>query len=192
MNNKLPDHTPVRHKTEGYKGWINGITKMEDLFTGNTDCQWQYRILLSDGKQRKIAPPEDLEAIADAAEFPPFILDTKLGKNKKFNEESQLHALGYNISDLNSEERWDILVNVAIPILGVTSVVKTIISLASLRCRKIESAKKYIYSLTEWYNDIENIFKEYKDNEELNTSSAPKSFKMLKTAMLKHGALKEK
>jgi len=58
---ELPDNTHVRHKTENYHGWVGGKTRIRGIFTGNTDCIWQYRIKIAGQVKRKIAPSEDLE-----------------------------------------------------------------------------------------------------------------------------------
>ena len=114
MEEEWPIYTPVRHKIEGYKGWIDGVTRLKDCFTGHVESVWQYRIRMIDSEKRKIAPPEDLERITEGAQLPVFLVrntapafidvDGMLVVNpdydgkKRFIEETDLHALGYQIS----------------------------------------------------------------------------------------------
>lgn len=53
----------VKHKRDSYKGRLDGITRIPQCFTGNTNCEFQYRIKLSSG-DIKIAPEEDLEVVS--------------------------------------------------------------------------------------------------------------------------------
>jgi hypothetical protein len=59
----LPDGTKVKHRKLNYIGYIEGITKIKGIFTGNTNCDWQYRIRIHGQDIRKIAPEDDLEVI---------------------------------------------------------------------------------------------------------------------------------
>jgi predicted amidophosphoribosyltransferase len=60
----LEDGSRVKHKAQKYQGYIDGITKLQNLFTGNKNCQFQYRIRCAKGII-KIAPEEDLEIITE-------------------------------------------------------------------------------------------------------------------------------
>ena len=187
-----PRLTPVRHKTENYQGWIDGITRMESCFTGNTDCEWQYRIITDspDGK-RKIAPTEDLEQILEAAEFPPLESEpkSKSGGKGKFKEETPLHQLGYQLTDMAKEERWKVLQNVAVPILGVNKVTYTVLGNAALRVTNEESADRYRFALIEWYADIKMLFEHYPDQLSQNSSLTGR-FKELTEKLLEYKIIK--
>ena len=57
------DNTLVRHKKSGIEGLIDGQTNLRILFTGNKQCDFQYRIKLPDQDKRLIAPEEDLKLL---------------------------------------------------------------------------------------------------------------------------------
>lgn len=57
----LENNTKVKHKIEGYVGVIDGITRMKEFFTGNINCDFQYRVKILGEETRKIAPEQDLE-----------------------------------------------------------------------------------------------------------------------------------
>ncbi|NQT45885.1 MAG: hypothetical protein HQ593_00210 [Candidatus Omnitrophica bacterium] len=56
----LPRKTKVKHRRLNYFGFVAGITKIKEIFTGNVDCDWQYRIEIPKEDRRRIAPEEDL------------------------------------------------------------------------------------------------------------------------------------
>ena len=56
----LKNGSKVKHIKLNIIGVIDGITKIRSLFTGNVDCDWQYRIKLIGQEERIIAPEEDL------------------------------------------------------------------------------------------------------------------------------------
>lgn len=56
----IPDGTKVKHKTLNYFGYIDGVTRVKSVFTGNKDCEWQYRVRIPGKDKRMIAPEEDL------------------------------------------------------------------------------------------------------------------------------------
>ena len=57
------DGSLVKHKKTGYEGLIDWRTKMKMLFTGNRECEFQYRIKLPNHDKRLIAPEEDLRKL---------------------------------------------------------------------------------------------------------------------------------
>ena len=59
----LEDKVLVRHKRLGYEGLIDGQTQLRILFTGNKNCDFQYRIKIPNQDKRFIAPPEDLRVL---------------------------------------------------------------------------------------------------------------------------------
>lgn len=161
LERKFFDLTPVRHKTEGYYGWIDGITYMKEHFTGNQDCQWQYRIYISGSEKRRVAPEADLEINKDALDkLPPRALSSL--NSGYYKDETQLHALGYQISDKSWQERWQILHNVAIPKLGVENVLETILNLIY---KTLQSGGKVVTknknALVEWQSDVDMILDNY-------------------------------
>ncbi len=57
----IEEKSLVRNTREGYEGIILGTTRMQNLFTGNIEVPFQYRIQLQNTQTIKIAPEEDLE-----------------------------------------------------------------------------------------------------------------------------------
>ena len=152
-----PLHTPVKHKSEGYIGWIHAKTTMKDLFTGDTSVKWQYTIRVNGIVQTKVAPPDDLLWIESQAPFPDYLIYKESVSDKNYLQETRLHALGYQISDLNSEERWDILKFVAIPMLGAKEVVRTIMAVISSRIARPANADKFRHAIKGWNKDLNAI-----------------------------------
>jgi hypothetical protein len=156
VETKFPNLTPVEHKKEKYTGWIDGVTKIEALFTGNTDVAWQYRIFLLDGT-RRFAPEEDLVHIRQNPDFPPKeLLDRYV---ESFEGESELHALGYNLSDLNPEQRKKLLVFCAMPMLGPERVLKSLCDILwrKVRRNKTEKIDKYHNAIEQWSHDLDFV-----------------------------------
>jgi len=84
VEDKLRDGTVVRHKVEGYEGYVEGITRIKELFTDRgqllneprTKQTFQYRVVLEAESIRRIAPAEDIEILEGAVE-------AALGKRRK-------------------------------------------------------------------------------------------------------------
>ena len=163
MERKFPNLTPVVHKKEKYKGWIDGTTKIESLFTGNTDCSWQYRIYLSDGT-RNVAPEGDLKHIEESSDFPPReLLDRHVDS---FEGESDLHALGYNLSDLNPEQRQKLLTYCILPMIGPERALKSLCDILwrKVRRNKTEKIEKYHNAIEQWSHDLDFVLNYEKVN----------------------------
>ena len=72
---RLKDGTLVEHKTNGYRGRIEGITEIKSCFTRGgvalpvptTKETFQYRIAVNGETMRHIAPAEDLEVVFEEA-----------------------------------------------------------------------------------------------------------------------------
>lgn len=141
MKPKIYKHTNVRHKKEGYEGWIHETTEIEGLFTGNKKCEWQYSIKLKNG-DIVIAPEEDLEIILNNAGIPPY-LDIINNKNNWGKDETLLHKLGYQITGMNYGERCTVLINVVIPMLGICHVIYKICMLMGSRMTNKIRADQY-------------------------------------------------
>jgi len=167
MENRLPEYTPVRHKKAGYKGWIHSTTKMSELFTGQKKYDWQYTITVEGLEEKKVAPGEDLEVIMDSREFPPFLRETK-NLESGYIEETALHMLGYRITDMSWDQRWNILINVGIPILGPLKVVSTITNLIYTRLSNVEMAERNQHALLEWRRDLDMVLDRFGDDSELD------------------------
>ncbi len=171
MEQKFPKYTPVKHKREGYKGWIHETTRMKELFTGNKDCDWQYTIRLAEDGIMRVAPEEDLEINTDSSSFPPFIEDN-IDSESGFQLETKLRALGYQITDIHWRERWEILINVAIPILGIEEVTRTILNRIYQTLKSgSEMIEKRKYALTEWRRDVEMLLDRFNESKELKNSN---------------------
>jgi hypothetical protein len=69
----LRDGTLVRHKVEGYEGYVEGITRIKELFTEGGQLLneprskqiFQYRVVLEGESMRRIAPAEDMEILEE-------------------------------------------------------------------------------------------------------------------------------
>ncbi len=161
MVEKWPELTPVRHKRDGYEGWIHSTTKIVELFTGNKNVPWQYTVRVADENRMRVAPPGDLEWISERAPFPPYIA-VSTNTDLRYQEESRLHSLRYHVADIAWQDRWFILIFVAVPILGPQEVAHTILSLIHNRTKmRKEHAQRYLYALTEWRCDLDMVLDRY-------------------------------
>lgn len=151
-----PEYAPVKHKKDGYVGWIYDTTTSKDFFTGNTECAWQYRIWVGE-EDIRIAPIEDLEVNFDSPKLP-FKVDSGGSSSTGYRRETELHALGYHLTDSSHEERCNILTKVAIPYLGVYKVVKTVSNLIYGRLKALKKNKKALY---EWSRDLDMLLTTY-------------------------------
>ena len=178
MESILPEFTPVKHKKEGYEGWIHAITRMRELFTGDTSSDWQYTITVEGSEEKRVAPAEDLEVIANSRKWPPFLAAVKSLKSG-FREETKLHVLGYKLMDVTPVQRWNILTNVAIPILGTLEVARNIADLIYSRLPNVEIAERSRNALMEWKKDLDMILDEFRDDPELKNSNLSQYIKSL-------------
>ena len=91
----------------------------------------------------------------------------------RFKDETELHRLGYNVTDLNDAGRWDVLVRVAIPELGLRTVVETIAGL--VRVRKLQRLGSYNYqnAIDRWESDLRRLKIEYFQDEFIWPSTDP-------------------
>jgi len=152
-----PLHTPVKHKTDGYVGWIHSTTTLKSVFTGDLSVKWQYTVRVDGNLKTMVAPPDDLQWIDTRAPFPNYVTFNKELSDKNYLQETRLHALGYQISDLNSDERWNILKFVAIPMLGAKEVVRTIMAVISSRIARPANADKFRHAIKAWNKDLNAI-----------------------------------
>jgi len=153
----LNDGIIVRHVNKGYKGRIDGKTRLKDCFTGNQACDFQYRVVLPN-RSIEIAPEEDLEILTNTAEHPIFP-----GQPKGYRDSTELRDLGYQIMGLTTQERRDILFGIAIPQLGVAKVFETLLMLINSRMIDSDMASCYRNALVEWDSDIDELIKEFGD-----------------------------
>lgn len=93
-------------------------------------------------------------------------LQTKFASTKKpvedlaFSEQSELNKLGYRISSVSREDRWEVL-RKAIPILGLKKVVNIISANIRLRKRQKNGEDKYRHAITEWEYDLNQLKEKY-------------------------------
>lgn len=173
MQRKFPNLTPVKHKKDGYQGWIDGVTKIESLFTGDSDLPWQYRVYLPEGG-RKVAPEEDLEHNLDLKGLPPQELRGRYAES--FEGESDLHAIGYNLTEHNPLERRELLIFCALPMFGPDRVLRNLCDILwrKVRRNKEEKIEKYHNAIEQWSHDLdfvlqhESVDLETLDQETLN------------------------
>ncbi|MDN3450442.1 hypothetical protein QMA09_09575 [Planococcus sp. APC 3906] len=77
-----------------------------------------------------------------------------------FSEQSELNKMGYRISGITREERWEVLRR-AIPALGLKKVVNIISANVRLRKRQKNGEQKYQYAIAEWEYDLSQLKKKY-------------------------------
>lgn len=159
MVTKFAENTPVKHKNLGYKGRILGTTAIKSLFTGTVECEWQYIIVCEDG-ERRAAPESDLEILLDE-EIAGSVLLLEPCDARESDSASFLMKLGYQITGKSTNERWDILVNKAVPGYGIKAVVLTIAGLMLARTGTAERLKKHSYSLQQWNHDVNCLMDQY-------------------------------
>ncbi len=152
-----PTHTPVHHKTEGYVGWVHATTRMKEIFTGTSSLPWQYTIRIEGQETLKVAPACDLQWIDTKAPFPAYVMYQETLSEKNFLQETRLHALGYHMSGTSSDERWQILKYVAIPMLGAKEVVRTISAVILSRIARPANADRFRHALKGWSHDLNAI-----------------------------------
>lgn len=161
-----PLHTPVKHCHEGYIGWIHATTTLKEIFTGDLSVKWQYTIRVEGLEKLKVAPPSDLQWIESQAPFPNYVMYQGSVSEKNYLQETRLHALGYQITDLNSDQRLEILKFVAIPMLGPKEVVRTIMAVISSRIAKPANADKFRHAIKAWNKDLNAIAVHCKSKED--------------------------
>lgn len=85
--------------------------------------------------------------------------DTSTGT--RFRDETELHRLGYNVTDLNDTGRWEVLKQRAVPTLGLREVVDTIAGL--IRTRRLQRFGSYTYqkAIERWESDLRRLKIEY-------------------------------
>ncbi len=83
----------------------------------------------------------------------------------EFNAESELRKIGYRITGLNRDQRWRVLINYALPNLGLEQTVKTITSHIRNRTSQVNGATKFKYSITEWEYDLNRLKKQFYKND---------------------------
>jgi len=105
--------------------------------------------------------------------------DSKTG----FHEESELHRMGYQITGMERDRRWAILVDYAIPSMGIAEVVRTILNLMSIRSINEELALKNQHALMEWEYDVDRIIQEFKDAPELKMPDLQGRIKSVKNKL---------
>lgn len=80
------------------------------------------------------------------------------------NEESQLKKLGYQITGLTRNKRWQIL-EVAVKQLGLKKVAYTIAQNVKLRKGQKNGVNKFSYSIGEWEYDLNKLKQKYYKND---------------------------
>ncbi|MBF0620145.1 MAG: hypothetical protein HQL19_08260 [Candidatus Omnitrophica bacterium] len=151
MADRFEDRSLVKHKTDGYSGWVDGTTSIKAVFTGNMDTLFQYRVKLVNQGGVRVAPHEDLELVRPPQETP-------VGRRKKtaadFKKETDLFGMGYRVTNMDREGRWRVLRDIAIPKIGVAAVVHTILGNMGVRSTSENNAKRNENALFEWNKDL--------------------------------------
>lgn len=79
-------------------------------------------------------------------------------------EESDLFRLGYKITNMTQNDRWNILVSLAVPKYGAEKVIDIILMLVKMRMATAETVKRNQNALSEWIFDVERLIDEYKED----------------------------
>lgn len=82
-------------------------------------------------------------------------------KESNFRDESPLHRQGYRITGLNRTQRWNILVNKAIPQITLKEIAYTIAHNIRLRKAQPGGQTKFSYAIGEWEHDLKQLKAEY-------------------------------
>lgn len=78
-----------------------------------------------------------------------------------FRLETDLRKLGYQITGLSRQHRWNILKTKAIPKLPLREIANTIANNVRLRKAQIGGKEKFAYAIAEWEYDLNRLKKEY-------------------------------
>ena len=82
----------------------------------------------------------------------------------RYRERSPLYVLGYRITDMSREERWEVLTNDALSELGLREVAEIIARLCRERKRHDDGRQRYAYAIAEWEHDLARLKREYYDH----------------------------
>lgn len=88
----------------------------------------------------------------------------KLRSTMHFDDESKLMKLGYQITDMTDEERWEVLSERAVPVLGLRETAAIIRALALNKIRQRNGEEKFSYCLRCYQHDLERLRKEFYEN----------------------------
>lgn len=156
MARKFVNLTPVQHIRDGYKGWIDDTTRMPELFTGNTDVAFQYRIMTQEG-ERRVAPEEDLEIDRVSKVFPPDNVRERYAETRE--GQSDLNALGYSLSTMSGANRVKFLHDCAVSILGVEKVVRNICDIIWRKVARGDGSSlgRYHNAMQQWVADLDSV-----------------------------------
>ncbi len=80
-----------------------------------------------------------------------------------WREETPLHRLGYKITGRSRHQRWQILVNRAVPQLGLLEVSYTIANNCRLRKLQHNGEERYSHAIGEWEHDLRQLRKFFYD-----------------------------
>jgi hypothetical protein len=79
------------------------------------------------------------------------------GEPGNLEAQSPLFRLGYNVSELNEDGRWQVLSRTAVPLLGLRAVAEHIAFLVKLRKLQHNGAYRYRYAIGEWEKDLAKL-----------------------------------
>jgi hypothetical protein len=79
----------------------------------------------------------------------------------QFRPETQLHRLGYQITDTTASQRWKTLVNRAVPEMGLQQVAETIAMLVRLRKSQRNGRTRYVNAIAAWEQDLDRLKTEF-------------------------------
>jgi hypothetical protein len=74
---------------------------------------------------------------------------------RSYRPASDLHELGYQISEMSREDRWRVLTDTAVPELGLQHVAETIVML--IRRTQRVGEQRYHDPIAEWRHDLAHL-----------------------------------
>lgn len=80
---------------------------------------------------------------------------------RNFENQSELHKLGYKITGVSRQRRWRILEDEALPKLGLEKVANIIASNVKARESQKNGRQKFSYAISEWEHDLSELKKHY-------------------------------
>lgn len=110
----------------------------------------------------------------------------------RYRDETPLHLLGYQITDRNYVDRWNMLINAGIPHLGLYRTVRTLLGLIYLTVQAGEgSVERRRHALTEWRLDLDMIIDRFRDTSDLKRADLQQYINEMLYVLNRHGVEKK-
>jgi hypothetical protein len=131
---------------------------------GQTGAQHRQATLLAEAAEGRLARmvERDTKTSSPTGLPLPAIVRRLVGAatfTRSYRPASDLHELGYRISEMSREERWRVLTDTAVPELGLQHVVETIVML--IRRTPRVGQRRYGHAIEEWRHDLAHLKRHY-------------------------------